>query len=143
MALAACAPTTEAVGDGGGEAFVFSSLIERSFAITVVDGDGMPLPGISISVEDVYESDRNDESASAHSVYLRGLTNADGAFRASARMPSLARVDVVVHDDSGRAGPWTNEQLRDQLGYFAPSSRQEVSISNGDVHLFVALAEAL
>jgi len=143
MALVACEPTSEVMGAGGGEAFVFSSLIERSFAIRVVDVDGVALPGVSVSIEDVYEQGRNDGSAREHCVYLSGLTDADGLFHGTARLPSLEFVDVIVHDDFGRLGPWTDAELRDHLGYFAPSSRQQVSMLAGDVELFVTLTEVL
>jgi hypothetical protein len=137
-----CAPTSDGGASSADQAFAFSSFVEPSFAITVVDQDGAPLSGVTVSVEDVYQPDLSDDSSRGHSVYLRGLSDANGVFRGVARLPeTVAQVDVVVHDDSGRSGPWSDSLLRDELGVYAPSSRQTRSVAATELTLRVVLAE--
>lgn len=140
-----CAPTSEDVGGEQpvNQPFVFSSFIEPTFSVTVVDENGAALPGVAVSVEDVYMSGLDDDSSRGHSVYLRGLTNSQGVFSGACRMPTVDSVDVVVHDDSGRTGPWTDTALRDQLEFYAPSSRQTVVVAAGTTSLNVVLVEVV
>ena len=138
----ACAPTSEGGTSTADQPFVFSSFSEPTFAVTVVGQDGMPLVGVSVSVEDVYQPARTDDSAQAHHVYLRGLTDTNGVLAGSARLPNTtSQVDVVVHDDAGRLGPWTDATLRVAHGFHAPSSRQTLPVGNGNVRLVVTLQE--
>ena len=141
LALAACAPTSETDGGGDvGRPFVFSSFSEPNFTVTAVDENGLPLAGVSVSVEDVYVSGLDDDSERGHNVYLRGLTDADGRFSGTARLPEgIDDVDLVLHDDAGRTGPWTDTALRDALGFHGPSSRQTRSIASGEVVVSVVL----
>ena len=139
LALCACAPTSE--DEGASAAFVLSTFAEPSFTITVVDGDGVPLSGVSVSIEDVW-LEIDHESTRGHSVYLNGVTNSSGVFSGTARLPDrVSAVDVIVHDDAGRTGPWTEVAVRDSLGYFAPSSRQTVAVAE-TIELTVALEDS-
>lgn len=141
LPFASCAPTSEEVDEAVEQPFVFSSFIEPTFAVVVVDENGAALPGVAVSIEDVYMSGLDDDSARGPSVYLRGLTNPQGIFSGSCRMPSVDRVDVVVHDDTGRSGPWTNTALQAELDVYAPSSRQTVVVAAGTTTLNVTLVE--
>jgi len=144
LALAACAPTSETDGGGGSvdQPFVFSSFAEPTFSVTVLDDSGNPLQGVSVSVEDVYAAGLDDDSAQGHNVYLRGVSDANGRFSGSARLPeTILSVDIVVHDDAGRTGPWTDTAMRDALGYHGPSSRQTRSVTSGNIVMTVNLAE--
>lgn len=142
--LAACAPTGKGDEGGGGSAipFVFSSFLEPAFEVRVTDPGGNPLAGVSVTVEDVHQVDLTDDSARGHAVYLRGLTDDDGLFSGTAKLPrGVESVDVVVHDDAGRTGPWTDSALRDAQGDFAPSSRQTRAVGSAGIEMVVALAE--
>jgi len=140
-----CAPTSEDVGGGidapVDQPFVFSSFIEPTFTVTVVDENGAALPGVAVSIEDVYMASLDDDSARGHSVYLRGLTNSQGVYVGTCRMPEVDSIDVVVHDDAGRTGPWTDTVLQAQLEFHAPSSRQTLVITAGNTDLNVTLTE--
>ena len=142
LALASCAPTSESEGGGGSveQPFVFSSFAEPSFTVKAVDESGQPLQGLSVSVEDVYLMSLDDDSPRGHNVYLRGLTDASGRFTATARLPEgIDAVDIVMHDDAGRIGPWTDADLRDALGYHGPSSRLTRAAASGNVAVSVML----
>ena len=142
LPFVACAPTSETEGGTVDQPFVFSSFIDTSVVVTVVDENGAPLAGVSVSVEDVYQSSLDDDSAQGHSVYMRGLTDSNGIYTATARLPeSISSVDIVVHDDAGRTGPWTDTALRDELGFYGPSSRQTRALDVVSINLNVALAE--
>jgi hypothetical protein len=126
--LAGCAPTSESDG-GGSSQFTFSSFDQTTFAITAVDENGAPLQGAAVTVENVYSSTLDDDTAEGHRVYLRGVTNASGVMTGTVRLPNtVARFDVVVQY-AGRTGPWTDTALQAELGYFAPSSRQTRDIA--------------
>lgn len=142
LALPACAPTSEDESTTVDQPFVFSSFIDTSVVVTVVDENGAPLQGVSVSVEDVYQSNLDDDSTQGHSVYMRGITDANGIYTSTARLPeTISAVDIVVHDDAGRAGPWTDTALRDQLGFYGPSSRQTRSLDSVSLNLNVTLVE--
>ena len=141
--LAACAPTGKGdEGGGGSTPFVFSSFLEPAFEVRVTDPSGNPLAGVSVTVEDVHQPDLRDDSARGHAVYLRGLTDGEGLFSGTAKLPrGVEFVDVVVHDDAGKTGPWTDSGLRAEQGDFAPSSRQTRAVGVDRVAMVVELVE--
>lgn len=142
LSLPACAPTSEDEPTSVDQPFVFSSFIDASVVVTVVDENGAPLRGVSVSIEDVYQSNLDDDSPQGHSVYMRGITDANGIYSSTARLPeTISVVDIVVHDDAGRAGPWTNTALRDELGFYGPSSRLTRSLDAASIKLNVTLVE--
>lgn len=119
-------------GGGGGEsapAFSFSSYDETRFTITVLNGQGFPMRGVSVSVEDVYDASLADDEDAHYEVHLRGLTDAAGRWTGEIRLPTdSAQVDVILHQP-GFTGVWTDTDAKAQLGYFGPSSRQTVDVS--------------
>ena len=120
LPLAGCAPVATG-GDGGGQPdFLFATLLEREFTITVVDVDGTALAGMAVVVEDVFDPTLSDDTENGHRVYLSGVTDPQGRLSGVLRVPAQVRdIDVVVHDDAGRSGPWTDTALRTDLGDFA------------------------
>ena len=119
-------------GGGGGDstpAFSFSSYDETTFTITVLNDQGDPMRGVSVSVEDVYDATLADDEDAHYEVHLRGLTDAAGRWTGSIRLPSdTNRVDVILHQP-GFTGDWTDTEAQSALGFFGPSSRQTVDVS--------------
>lgn len=111
-----------------------SGFVYQSFQVMDLSGnitlDGQPVQGAQIALQTVLEppppGGRLDESGSA---FYSGFSDQQGVWSASLRLPSdLSEVDVVIHL-VGTKGEYTHEELRNLWGYFAPSARITMPLS--------------
>ncbi|MEO0479190.1 MAG: hypothetical protein AAF196_06900 [Planctomycetota bacterium] len=132
--LGGCSPPS----DGTTPTFDFATFESTQIDVRVVDESDNPVRGASVTVEDVYLRTLEEEDDARYGVYFRGVTDANGEISASVRFPGgVTQVDVIVNA-AGKTGAWTDTDLRDELGFFAPSSRQTETV-DASIALDVAL----
>ncbi len=112
--------------------FGFVALDQLGAQVTVLDGDGLPVPFAHITISDSLELPRNKkgvilpfvlEDIVTPAVYAQGFTDALGVFQLPVHLPPHRSSFDVIVDKSGLSGTYTEETLRSEWGVFAPSAR--------------------
>lgn len=106
--------------------FGYSSMIDQEVVIEVRDSFGDPIPFVRVLLADPLDMPSKESKLESRIVgreFVVGLTNSEGRFSGTARIPSnCPEVDVVLHR-AGFKGPYADEALRAFAGPFAASSR--------------------
>jgi hypothetical protein len=129
LAATGCSGSGSMDAGGSSTAFQFGVQDAVPIAVTVVK-NGAPLVGAVVTVAEVFDGDllADDSAAQAQgAVFFQGGTDDLGLCEGLAVVPKRIDLLDVTVQYPGAKGPYTNEQLREYWGPFAPSSRITIS----------------
>lgn len=145
--LAATALIFAACGGGGSggaanletpaEPFTLKAISDVTVRITVTE-DGQPAARKRVTLSGVLVppgQGQEIEDVTTGETFATGLTDLQGVFETTIRVPGqYASVDVIVID-RGWTGPYTHEELRTLWGVFAPASRVTVALEDLETYV--------
>lgn len=133
-AIALCLALTSCVSEPSGP-FPLTTLDDWSIDLTVLD-EGAPAAGVQVQLRATLQSptelpeagmDSWERTPTRTAMVWRGRTSQDGRLHATLPFPATVMHVELLLTAPGRRGPYTDEDIRDELGTFAPASLLSVN----------------